>query len=240
MLNTNGLMLPNLLKRNPDLFKQIDILIISLDSTDPNVLDHIYRSRKGDGQRVIDIIKTCNWPTKESGCKLVVNCVITEETIDDAMNVIRFCHEEDIMFAPVPANRGKGLMHYFQDIKEYGALVDKMLSRKGPRLFGSKKVFHILMRFKSFECHPSLRIHITPDGMIPWPCQSDQRFRLPILGYESLNALLNDAEKRHSVQNHGRICKSQCYLVQNVSTHVYLENPLVLTISAVRDLLIKI
>ena len=240
LMNTNGLMLPRLLERDPDMFRRIDILIISMDSTDPNVLDRLYRSKKGDGQRVIDVIKAYKKTIKGSGCKVVINCVITEETIDDAMKVMNFCIDEDIAFAPVPANRGKGLMHRFQEIREYGALVDRMLSAEGPRLFGSRKVFQILMRFKSFECHPALRLHITPDGMIPWPCQSDQRFKLTVFDYESLDALLLDAEKRHSVQGHGRRCKSPCYLVQNVSTHVYLKNPLTLTASAVSDLLIKI
>ena len=48
---------------------------------------------------------------------MVINCVITEETIDDAMKVVNFCIDEDIAFAPVPANRGKGLMHRFQEIR---------------------------------------------------------------------------------------------------------------------------
>lgn len=240
LLNTNGLMLPKLLERDPQLFRRIDILIISLDSTNPITLDRLYRSRTGDGQRVIDVIKKYKKPMKDSGCKLVVNCVVTEDTINDAMEVIKFCREEAIMLAPVPANRGMGLMHCFQDIGGYGSLVDKLLSSKGARLFGNMKVYEILMRFKNFECHPALRMHITPDGMVPWPCQSDQRFRLPILGYESLSALYGDAEKRFPVQGHGQRCKSRCYLVQNVSTHVYLNNPLMLTISAVRDLLLKI
>lgn len=239
LLNTNGIMLPKLLERDPHLFRRIQTLIISLDSTNPNVLDRIYRSRIGDGQRVIDVIRGCKGTTKAAGCKMVVNCVITKETIGDAVEVMQFCREEDIMFAPVPANCGKGLMHSFHDIHEYDALIDKMFGAEGPRLFGSRKVFQILMRLKYFECHPALRLHITPDGMIPWPCQSDERYRLPVLGYESLSALLSDAEKQHSVQRQGRICKSRCYLAQNVSTDVYIKNPLVLTISAARDLLIK-
>lgn len=228
ILNTNGLRLEKLFKQDPNLFERIDILIISLDSTNPDTLDQLYQSRKGDGQRVLDALQLVQQHAPSAGCKVVVNCVVTRNTIEDAHKLIQFCKERDIKLTAVPANRGKNLMEPLFDLPRYKELADKVLSDDGPPQLGSPHIQETVLRLQPFECHPSLRLHITPDGKIPWPCQTDQRFALPILDYPSIPALMKAAEARFSVQKHGQACGSSCYLAQNVSTDIYLRYPFAL------------
>ena len=76
----------------------------------------------------------------------------------------------------------------------------------------------------------------TPDGRVPWPCQSDARFALPILEFPSLRALLDAAEARFSIERQGRACGSPCYLAQNVSTDLYVNRPFATAARAARDM----
>jgi MoaA/NifB/PqqE/SkfB family radical SAM enzyme len=221
MLNTNGLLLPRLFKQDPDLFSHIDIIIFSLDAISPETLDRLFQSKPGDGARVLEALDLCLEHARPAGCSIIANCVVTHDTIEDAIDVVRLCRERDIMFTPVPANRGKGLMHNFKDLPNYRALVEEIFAPNGLRLFSDPQVFQILMRFLPFECHPTIRPHITPDGKIPWPCQSDQQFALPILEYPSISALMAEAQSRLSVQQWGIQCGSPCYLAENACTYLY-------------------
>jgi MoaA/NifB/PqqE/SkfB family radical SAM enzyme len=233
MLNTNGLQLPRILKQDPDLFRHVDILIFSLDAMRPETLDRLFRSKPGDGERTLDALELCLDIGRSAGCSVIINSVVTRETIEDALEVTRFCRERNIMFTPVPANRGKGLIHSLKELADYRELVEEILGPNGPRLFSDPRVFQILMRFLPFECHPTIRLHITPDGKIPWPCQSDQCFTLPILEYPSIPALLTEAEARFSVQSQGQQCESPCYLAENVSTYLYATRMLSLLWKAI-------
>ncbi len=239
MLSTNGLRLPDILERDPELFQRIDILFLSLDARGPSTLERLFRSKAGDGMRALEALALCLNVAAPNGCSLVVSCVVTRDTIADATDVARLCRERNILFAPVPANRGKGLSDGFADSIEYQALVDEILGPNGPRLVGDSESFRILMRFLPFQCHPAVRIHVTPVGCVPWPCQSDARFALPLLDYGSVSSLMAAAEARHSVERQGQRCGSACYLAQNVSTHLYVTKPFSLTRNVVRDFILR-
>jgi MoaA/NifB/PqqE/SkfB family radical SAM enzyme len=235
ILNTNGLRLPLLLEREPDLLERVDVLVFSLDSTDARVLDRLFQSRPGDGRRTLEALERCLLAARGTGCTVAVNCVITRDTVDDARAVAALCRERGIPFMPVPANRGKGLLVPLDDL---GRLADE-LATQGPPPLGSPDVVDVLLRLGRFECHPSLRLHVTPDGRIPWPCQSDQRFALRILDYPSIRALLGAAEARFSVEKQGQACGSPCYLAQNVSTDVYLRRPLSMVTNVAGEFLLR-
>jgi pyruvate-formate lyase-activating enzyme len=240
MLSTNGLRLPAILEQDPELFQRVDLLFLSLDSRRPRTLGRLFRSSPREGMGVLEAFELCLDVAVPSGCSLVVCCVVTRDTIADAAEVARLCRERDILFAPVPVNRGKGLRESFAASTEYKALVAEILGPNGPRLVGDSEIFRLLMQFLPFQCHPTVRIHVTPEGCIPWPCQSDARFALPLLDYASVSSLLRAAEARYSVEQQGERCGSACYLAQNVSTHLYATRPLALTRNVVVDFILRL
>jgi MoaA/NifB/PqqE/SkfB family radical SAM enzyme len=222
--NTNGLKLASLLGRDPELFRKIDILVFSLDALDPAVLDRV-SGRAGRGPQILAAFELTREQAARAGTKLAVNCVITRETVEDARAVARRCRELGLPFMPVPANRGKGLLAPLADDAGFRSLADELRGPGAPGSLGPPEVNAIVMGLGRFECHPAARVHITPDGRLPWPCQSDARFALPILEFPSLRALLEASEARFSIERQGQACGSPCYLAQNVSTDLYVNHP---------------
>lgn len=235
IVNTNGLKLAPLLQRDPELFRKIDILVFSLDALAPAVLDRV-SGRVGRGAQILAAFELAITHAERAGTTLAVNCVITRETVEDARAVARHCRERGIAFMPVPANFGKGLLAPLADAPGFQSLVEELRGQGAPSSIGPPEVNAILMSIGRFECHPALRIHITPDGRVPWPCQSDTRFALPILEYPSLRALLDSSESRFSIERQGQECGSPCYLAQNVSTDLYVRRPFTTAARAARDM----
>ncbi len=235
IVNTNGLRLASLLRRDPDLMRRIDILVFSLDALDPLVLDRL-SGRPGRGHRILAAFEVAREHTARTGTTLAVNCVITHDTVAHARAVARRCRELGIAFMPVPANRGRGLLAPLSDNAEFQAMAGEICGPDAPGVIGPPGVNAILMGLEPFECHPAARIHITPDGRVPWPCQSDARFALPILEFPSLRELLDASEARFSIERQGQTCGSPCYLAQNVSTHLYVKEPLATAVRTARDM----
>ncbi len=239
MLNTNGLHLERLFVEDNNLFDMLDIIIFSLDSMRPEVLDELYCSKRGTGQRVLDAIMFCTNVARLHRCSVFVNCVVTTDTIDDVWEVAAFCRKCDIAFAPVAANCGMGRKDNFHEMTNYNQLVDKLFDDSCLRFPSTPKIYEVLMRFLPFECHPSLRIHITPDGFLPWPCQSAMLFDLCVLDYPSIGSLMDAADRRYPIYKHGLKCGSPCYLAQNVSTHYYCQQPLATIFHTARDFVFR-
>jgi MoaA/NifB/PqqE/SkfB family radical SAM enzyme len=235
IVNTNGLRLAPLLRRDPELLRKIDILVFSLDALDPGVLDRL-SGRAGRGAQILAAFELARERAARAGTTLAVNCVVTRETVEDARAVARRCGELGLPFLPVPANRGKGLLAPLTGDAGFRSLADELRGPGAPGTIGPPEVTSILMGLGRFECHPAARIHITPDGRVPWPCQSDARFALPILEFPSLGALLEASEARFSIERQGQACGSPCYLAQNVSTDLYVNRPLSTAARAARDM----
>ena len=225
IVNTNGLRLPELHARDPALFRRIDVLVLSLDATDADALDGLFRGRRGDGRRALAALEHALAWAPRASCTIAVNCVITPDTVGHAREVAALCRHRGISFNPVPANRGAGLLGDLSGTPGYAALIEEILRPHGPPGLGPRAVYETLLRFRPFECHPSLRLHITPDGRVPWPCQSDRRHAPAILDYPSIPELLRAADVRFASRGHGRRCAGPCYLAQNASTELYLERP---------------
>lgn len=236
ILNTNGLRLGALLRRDPELLRKVDVLVFSLDALDPEALDRL-GGRPGRGPQILAAFELARAHAARASTTLAVNCVITRESIEDARAVARRCRALGLPFMPVPANRGQGLLAPLADDPGFRSLAAELRGPGAPGAVGPPGVNEILMGLERFECHPAARIHVTPDGRVPWPCQSDARFALPILEFPSLRALLEASEARFSIERQGQACGSPCHLAQNVSTDLYVRRPLATAARAARDLL---
>lgn len=221
MLNTNGLQIEQHLKCDPDFLRYVDVLIISLDSMNPAKLDDIFQSRGGLGQRVLDTIAMCVELRRSFGFTLAVNCVITRDTITDAAEVAKFCKGTRIKFTPVVANRGMGFRDDLRGNPDYEKLVDELTRDDAPSALGDPKLFRSLLHFEPFICYPALRLHITPDGEVRWPCQTNTYKSFSMCDYGSLRGLLAEAERQFAVQGFGMGCQDQCFLAQNLGTNLY-------------------
>jgi MoaA/NifB/PqqE/SkfB family radical SAM enzyme len=226
MINTNGSRFHDILKdpRYTSALKNLDIIIISLDALNLDKLSNVWGVKKALGEQVIVNILALRRLQEKVRFKLMVNTVITPETIDEADAILDWTNDLGIWYSPVPMNRGP---HIHEDLKsnpDYHALCDKIIARKkqGYKILGSRRLIESLVKGKSIKCFPSLIPHVDGDGYTYWPCKTAsamEPIKLNVLDFESWDDLYQAAEKVMSVKDiHGKgpgQCGGDCQWMQN-------------------------
>jgi len=240
MINTNGSrfhkMLPD--PRYSKWLKQMDIVIVSLDALNLDRLSQVWGvSRDLCRQVMVNILALRRLQSKVR-FKLMVNTVITPETIGEADSILDWANDLGIWYSPVPMNCGANVNEKLVSMPEYRALCDKIIARKneGCKILGSRRLIENLMYSKKIVCRPSLKPHVDPDGSLIWPCKTKsniQPVRVNILGYDSLDSAYTAAAAQIDPTNiHGNgpgQCGAECNWMQNYVTDIYargLEKPL--------------
>jgi len=166
-LITNG----TLLSGHLDLLPFLDRLIISLDSTDPSALASVSLSN-GQAKAVIEAIEAAAPLQKTYGFKLILNAVITPETLPHIDALIDFCAEQDILLSFSPQAVDNWPRYELLVSPDYRAFIRRMLSRKkrGAPILGSTVYLKTLLEQKPYKCYPTIIPRITPDGWLIYPC----------------------------------------------------------------------
>ncbi len=132
--------------------RRLDRLVISLDSTDPALWSEIIGTAPGVAHDVLNNIRTYAARQREFGYQLVVNCVITPQTLPQARTVLDFCEEHRILisFSPQSVNNWP---HYdllmAQDVSRLRSTPDRSQTRgrahsRQSRLFPDAGRLHAL------------------------------------------------------------------------------------------------
>jgi MoaA/NifB/PqqE/SkfB family radical SAM enzyme len=166
-LITNG----TLLSGHLNLLSYLDRLIISLDSTDPSALASVSLPN-GQAKAVIEAIKAAAPLQKTYGFKLILNAVITPETLFHMDALLDFCAAQDILLSFSPQAVDNWPRYELLVSPEYRAFIQRMLSRKkrGAPILGSTPYLKTLLEQKPYKCYPTLIPRITPDGWLIYPC----------------------------------------------------------------------
>ena len=167
-LITNG----TLLSQNRYLLPFLNNLIISLDSVDPQALNMV-SVPDAYAETVIANAREAAALQKEYNFKLILNAVITPETLPSMDKLLEFCNENHvhISFSPQAVNN---LPRYdLVTSKEYRAFIERVieLKRQGTPIVGSNSYFKALLDQTPYECYPTLVPRILPDGWLAYPCR---------------------------------------------------------------------
>jgi len=167
-LITNG----TLLSQNRHLLPFLNNLIISLDSVDPQALNTV-SVPDGYTEAVIANVREAAALQKEYDFKLILNAVVTPETLPGMDKLLAFCTENHvhISFSPQAVNN---LPRYdLVTSKEYRAFIEKLIEFKkhGAPIIGSYTYFNTLLDQTPYECYPTLVPRILPDGSLTYPCR---------------------------------------------------------------------
>ena len=151
----------------------LDRLVISLDSTDPVIWSEIIGAAPGTAQDVLSNIRACAARQKELGYHLVVNCVITPQTLAKVRTVLAFCEEQRILisFSPQAVNNWP---HYdLLTAQEYRDFILHLIKRKraGAPILGSLDYFNVLNDLTPYSCYPLLVPRVMPNGDLIYPCR---------------------------------------------------------------------
>ena len=110
---------------------------------------------------------------KEYNFKLILNAVITPETLPGMDKLLAFCTEKHvrISFSPQAVNN---LPRYdLVTSKEYRDFIEKVIELKkhGAPIIGSYTYFNTMLDQIPYECYPTLVPRIMPDGWLTYPCR---------------------------------------------------------------------
>ena len=230
IINTNGSAVDRLLRlpQYHDWLANTDIVIVSLDALDPDVLATMWAYKKP--QEVIRNLLLLAHLAKELRVKLMVNTVIQPGMIGHAHAVLDFAREHGIWFCPVPVNTGPTIAGGLLDDAEYLAFVDLILARKqaGQRISGSPRMLKRLLRGEPLQCRNTLKPHIDFDGHLIWPCKSCVNVkpeRVNVLDFDSIDALFEHCRTLiEPTRFHGPAlnqCGANCNWAQNYTTDAY-------------------
>lgn len=171
-LITNGTLLSGRL----GLLPLLDRLIISLDSLDTQALTAV-SVPDTYAEIVIANVRKVASLQKAHGCKLIVNAVLTPETLSGMDKLIAFCTEHNIHISFSPQSVNNLTRYELVTSAEYRTFIEKViqLKKQGLPILGSDSYFKILLDQTPYECYPSLIPRILPDGWLTYPCRPMQK-----------------------------------------------------------------
>ena len=166
-LITNG----TLLSGHLDLLPFLDRLIISLDSTDPSALASVSLPNE-QAKAVINAIETIAPLQKTYDFKLILNAVITTETLPGMDKLLDFCAAHKILLSFSPQAVNNWPRYELLVSPEYRVFIQRALAlkKRGAPILGSTIYLQTLLDQKPYECYPTIIPRITPDGWLIYPC----------------------------------------------------------------------
>jgi len=167
-LITNG----TLLSQNRQLLPFLDNLIISLDSVDPQALN-IVSVPDAYVETVIANAREAASLQKEHNFKLILNAVITPETLPSMEELLAFCTKNHISISLSPQAVNNLPRYDLVTSQEYRVFIEKVieLKKRGAPIVGSYSYFKALLDQTPYECYPTLVPRILPDGWLVYPCR---------------------------------------------------------------------
>jgi MoaA/NifB/PqqE/SkfB family radical SAM enzyme len=221
-LGTNGLLLP----LRDKVLDYADRVVISLDSTNPDAWDGVLGAGPGQARRIYDIIAHYARHQRRRHISLMVNCVITGETISDVYRVMEFCFRHDVVFAPVAAAADSLPDRELFARPDYQRLVRHIveLKRRGYPILGSIESTETLLLGRPFPCYATTLPHVYPNGDVFYPCQPLGRIGGNLLELGSIQAVYEEGERKFGPWKEcWRGCALNCYVLTNYYMHHFWD-----------------
>jgi MoaA/NifB/PqqE/SkfB family radical SAM enzyme len=217
LLITNG----TLLDRKPRILGAVTGLVVSLDALAsdptnplskpaalPRVLENLAfaKERLGNPQRI------------------TISTVIEEWNIGEVERLLDWCGEQGFVFAAQSAQAEKMPNLALLRNPRYHALVDKIIERRRAgtqAINGTPRTIETLLRFREFQCFPTMFPRVYPNGDVFYPCEPLRKIAGNLLRDGSLRKIFARGKEIY-----GDIppCQGICYLFGNVLSHYYVND----------------
>lgn len=160
-----------LLARNLSLLPLLDRLIISLDALQPHALNAV-SVPESQTEDLLDTIRNVAKRQKTDQFKLILNAVITPETLPDFDALIHFCTENRILLSISPQAVNNWTRYELLVSPDYKAFTEKLLrlKKEGAPILGSTPYLKMLFEQTPYLCYPTIIPRIKPDGWLIYPC----------------------------------------------------------------------
>src|SRR5580698_6271333 len=217
LLITNG----TLLDRRPGILRAVTGLVVSLDAlaADPsNAL-----SKPAALPKVLQNLAMAK-EVLGSPARITISTVIEEWNIGEVEKLLDWCGVEGYVFAAQSAQMEKMPNLKLVQNPMYQALVDTIIERRRSGvqpINGTPKTIETLLRFRDFQCYPTMFPRVYPNGDVFYPCEPLHKVAGNLLRDGSLKRIFSRGKKIY-----GDIppCQGICYLFGNVLSHYYVND----------------
>ena len=161
-----------LLSQNLDHLRYLDRLVISLDSLDSSSLEQINLSPPPVGD-VLAGIEMASTLQKSLSFKLIINTVLTPETLSDFDQLLDFCSKHKLLLSISPQSFNNWPLYELLVSDEYRDLINYIISlkKRGAPIIGSVAYLKTMVDLQPYACYPTLTPRILPDGWLLYPCR---------------------------------------------------------------------
>jgi MoaA/NifB/PqqE/SkfB family radical SAM enzyme len=167
-LISNGTLLSQHLKP----LKYLDRLVISLDSVNEGVLDQINLT-PFPIQDILTSIERAAALQKSAKFKLIINAVLTPETLGGFDDLLNFCTQNKILLSISPQSFNNWPRYELLVSEEYRGLIKHIiqLKKRGAPILGSLTYLKTMLDLQPYACYPTLTPRVLPDGWLLYPCR---------------------------------------------------------------------
>jgi MoaA/NifB/PqqE/SkfB family radical SAM enzyme len=168
-LVSNGL----LLAQHESLLPALDRLIVSLDSTDPQLWSQTIGAPPTSAETIHANVRRYAGLQKQYGYRMIVNAVLTPETLPGAGTLLEFCIQNKLLISFSPQALNNWPRYELTVSLDYRAFIQKLLQlkRRGAPILGSEAYLKTLLDLTPYDCYPALAPRIQPNGELAYPCR---------------------------------------------------------------------
>ncbi len=217
LLITNG----TLLDRKAGILSGVTGLVVSLDALSADPTNPL--SKPAALPKVMENLEFAK-ERLGSARRITISTVIEEWNIGEVERLLDWCGEQGFVFAAQSAQMEKMPNLALLRSARYQALVDKIIARRRAgtqAINGTPKTIDTLLRFRDFQCYPTMFPRVYPNGDVFYPCEPLRKIAGNLLRDGSLQKIFANGKKMY-----GEIppCQGICYLFGNVLSHYYVND----------------
>ncbi len=229
-LGTNALLLP----LRDEVADYVDRLVISLDSLDAEAWDALLNAGCGQARKIYEIVSYYAGQQRRRNLSILINCVITRDSIEQVYRVMEFCFRHDVVFAPVSATTDSLADPTLLARPDYQRLVKHILDlkKRGYPILGSADSIETLLLGKKFPCYAMAVPHVYPNGDVFYPCQPLGKIGGNLLELGSISAAYREGERKYGPWKEcWRSCGLNCYVLTDYYIHHFWDQMVVESIA---------
>jgi MoaA/NifB/PqqE/SkfB family radical SAM enzyme len=175
-LISNGLLLP----KHEAALAAVDRLIISLDSVNASTWSQTIGISTPSAGSIIDNVRHYAKEQYRFGYRMVVNAVLTPETLPEAEALLDFCfsigagrHRPPLLISFSPQSYNNWPQYELMVSQKYKAFLQKLLKLKheGAPILASRPYLETMRDLAPYDCYPTLVPRILANGDLVYPCR---------------------------------------------------------------------
>jgi len=170
---TNGA----LLSQHESILPALNRLVISIDSVDAPFWATVINAPQAVAERILENVKRYGRLQSTHKYSLILNCVLSPDTLTGAADVLDFCLKHDVSVSFSPQAVDDWPRYELVVSAEYKAFIDRLigLKRSGAPIAGSTAYLRSIRDFTPYACYPTLIPRVMADGGLVYPCRPIER-----------------------------------------------------------------